>query len=44
MHTNSNLRRLAGIVAVMATTAGGLVAATPAGAATGPTATLTAAP
>jgi hypothetical protein len=40
-HTNSTLRRLAGIVAVMATTAGGLVAATPAGAATGPTATLT---
>jgi hypothetical protein len=39
-HTNSNFRRLAGIVAVMATTAGGLVAATPAGAATGPTATL----
>jgi hypothetical protein len=41
MHTSSHLRRLAGIVAVMATTAGGLVAATPAGAATGPTATLT---
>jgi hypothetical protein len=40
MHTSSNLRRLAGIVAVMATAAGGLVAATPAGAATGPTATL----
>ena len=40
-HTNQSLRRLAGIVAVMATTAGGLVAATPAGAATGPTATLT---
>ena len=39
-HTNTNVRRLAGIVAVMATTAGGLVAATPAGAATGPTATL----
>jgi hypothetical protein len=40
-HTGSTLRRLAGIVAVMATTAGGLVAASPAGAATGPTATLT---
>jgi hypothetical protein len=39
-HSNSNLRRLAGIVAVMATTTGGLIAATPAGAATGPTATL----
>jgi hypothetical protein len=39
-HPNQNLRRLAGIVAVMATAAGGLVAATPAGAATGPTATL----
>ena len=40
MHTSSHLRRLAGIVAVMATAAGGLVAAAPAGAATGPTATL----
>ena len=40
MHTSSHLRRLAGIVAVMTTAAGGLVAAAPAGAATGPTATL----
>jgi hypothetical protein len=40
-YPHSNVRRLAGIVAVMATTAGGLVAASPAGAATGPTATLT---
>ena len=40
MHTSSYLRRLAGIVAVMTTTAGGLVVAAPADAATGPTATL----
>jgi hypothetical protein len=40
MHTRNNLRRLAGIVAVTATTVGGLAAAAPAGAATGPTATL----
>jgi hypothetical protein len=41
MYTALNLRRLTGIVALMATTAGGIVAfATPAGAATGPTATL----
>ena len=40
MHTSSHLRPLAGIVAVMATATGGLVAAAPAGAATGPTATL----
>jgi hypothetical protein len=40
MHTSSQLRRLARIGAVMATAAGGLVAAAPAGAATGPTATL----
>ena len=40
MHTSSHLRRLAGIVAVMTTAASGLLAAAPADAATGPTATL----
>jgi hypothetical protein len=40
MHTGLNRRRLAGIVALMATTAGGVAFATPSVAGTGPTATL----